>query len=48
VTLGPHTETVRAGYDALAPSFGQWDEVVPMLEPGVPTSFLWVLARNPV
>jgi hypothetical protein len=48
VTLGPHTKTVRAGYDdetnrRLVREAGYEllvDEVVPMLEPGVATSFL--------
>jgi len=25
VTLGAHTRTVRAAYDALAPTFGRWN-----------------------
>lgn len=25
MTLGPHTKTVRAGYDQLAPTFGRWN-----------------------
>jgi hypothetical protein len=52
VTLGAHTRTVQAAYDALAPTFGRWNasiegDVIHMTEPEGETAFLWLLGQRP-
>ena len=59
MTLSPHTGTVRAAYDALAPTETNRrlvqeagfellvDDVIRMTEPEGETAFLWVLGRRP-